>query len=175
MPTHMLLPRQSGILIMAFLLAMLLAVMPVSARVRPLGPYVIFSGKLVPDMLSQCSRDTPLHDAPTWQPTSRDIAVLERALPGFLKTRKTDMGDPPPASLAQINRQYVGFTKAGRRYVYGNYFPEIPATDKYYTPEQRASWRATPMIVCDGGPAYFGVAYDVAARRFTHLAFNGSV
>jgi len=30
-------------------------------------------------------------------------------------------------------------------------------------------------MVCDGGPAFFGVEYDVAARRFTHFGFNGSL
>jgi hypothetical protein len=31
------------------------------------------------------------------------------------------------------------------------------------------------MIVCDGGPQFFGAEYDVEAGRISHLAFNGSL
>ena len=28
-------------------------------------------------------------------------------------------------------------------------------------------------MVCDGGPAFFGVEYDPKTKTFTHFAFNG--
>jgi hypothetical protein len=34
-------------------------------------------------------------------------------------------------------------------------------------------WRRAPMVVCDGGPNFWGVEYDVAAKRFQNVGFNG--
>ncbi|MBC6981350.1 hypothetical protein [Caulobacter sp. 17J80-11] len=53
----------------------------------------------------------------------------------------------------------------GRRYVYANFFPPN-ASDA-------DDWRTRPIMVCDGGPWFFGAEYDVTAGRITQLAFNG--
>ena len=34
-------------------------------------------------------------------------------------------------------------------------------------------WRHDVVMICDGGPTFFGVEYDIPARRFTQFAFNG--
>lgn len=36
-----------------------------------------------------------------------------------------------------------------------------------------ADWRSRAIVVCDGGPYFFGAEMDVAANRLSHLAFNG--
>ena len=41
---------------------------------------------------------------------------------------------------------------------------------RYGDPER---WRREPVIVCDGGPSFFGVEYDVERGQFTHIAYNG--
>ena len=70
--------------------------------------------------------------------------------------------------LSNWKRQYVGIVRGGRRYIYGNYFPADGPN------HFNAMWREEPMVVCDGGPRFFGAEFDVAAKRITHLDFNGS-
>ena len=61
----------------------------------------------------------------------------------------------------------MGIVRNGRRYIYGNYFPRSDAGLVPLNDPTRL------VLICDGGPAYFGVEYDVQRRRVTHLAFNG--
>jgi hypothetical protein len=93
-------------------------------------------------------------------PRAADVIALEKALPTALKAAQArDWSGFPQAYL----RQYVGIVRKGHRYVYGNFVPrhgDGPATDK-------------PIIVCDGGPVFFGAEFDVSARKISHLAFNG--
>ena len=116
-------------------------------------------------MLRQCSRATPSAGQGGWRPSARDIVALEDRLPAALadapQTRAMANGAPPTGWF----RQYVGIVRDGRRVIYGNFYPERGGLNH--------DWRRTPMIVCDGGPDFFGVEYDVEGRRFTHLAFNG--
>jgi hypothetical protein len=66
-------------------------------------------------------------------------------------------------------RQYGGFLRDGRRFIYGNFYPRGVGDDR----PAANDWRHGPMTVCDGGHAFFGVEYDVDGHRFTHLDFNG--
>lgn len=72
------------------------------------------------------------------------------------------MSGIPPRGWA---RQYVGVVRDGRRFIYGNFFPLDPTLDN--------RWREGLIVVCDGGPDYFGVEYDIDRKEFSHLAFNG--
>lgn len=127
----------------------------------------IFDGPMVPTLLRQCSRSTPPAGEGTWQPTAADIAALEAALPAALA------GTAHAAMLAQApqgwRRQYGGIVRGGRRFIYGSFMPASMAIDR----RQPERWRNEAELICDGGPTLFGVEYDVGARRFTHLAFNG--
>jgi hypothetical protein len=38
---------------------------------------------------------------------------------------------------------------------------------------RRFDWHRQVVGVCDGGPAFFGVEYDPATKRFSHFEFNG--
>ena len=49
--------------------------------------------------------------------------------------------------------------RGGRRFLYGNFYPRS-ADEVSPDPDQ---WRREPVMVCDGGPAFFGVEYDVEA------------
>ena len=69
----------------------------------------------------------------------------------------------PPNGLA---RQYVGVVRDGRRFIYGNFFPRGMYSDN--------RWRESLIVICDGGPDFFGIEYDVERKEFSHLAFNGS-
>ena len=56
----------------------------------------------------------------------------------------------------------------GRRFIYGNFFPIEEGIGQF-------DWRTKPTRICDGGPVFFGVEFDVAAQRFTRIDFNGSI
>lgn len=131
---------------------------------------VILNGSAVATMLRQCSRAAPAAGEDTWQPTAADIAALEAALPAALAARQR----PELTGASQgWYRQYGGIVRGGRRFIYGNFIPHPPATDPVRPDADR--WRSDVAIICDGGPAFFGVEYDLAAGRFTQIAFNGSV
>lgn len=34
-------------------------------------------------------------------------------------------------------------------------------------------WETKPTMICDGGPEFFGVEFDVMAHSFTRIDFNG--
>lgn len=130
---------------------------------------VIFDGSAVPLMLRQCSRAAPSPGEGTWRPDPADVAALEAALAAALTARRQP-GQPDWSRAPDgWQRQYVGILRGGRRFVYGNFIPR-EVGQQSADPDQ---WRRAPTQICDGGPAFFGVEYDVAARRFTHFAFNG--
>jgi hypothetical protein len=57
------------------------------------------------------------------------------------------------------------------RFIYGNFITKEAAG--IGEPSGHESWRETATSICDGGPVFFGVEYDVDAGKFSHLAFNG--
>lgn len=119
-------------------------------------------------ILRQCSRSVPEPGEAGWQPNGADIAALEAELPAALNGRPEARDRDMTGAPSGWRRQYVGLIRGGRRLVYGNFFPRGPAENS-----SRFDWRAMPVVVCDGGPVFFGVEYDVAGGRITHLAFNG--
>jgi len=136
--------------------------LPADATIMPAGA--------VAGLLSQCSRAAPPPGEATWQPTGADIAALEAALPAALRAEHEAAGHDWSRFPADWRRQYGGIVRGGRRFVYGNFYPRH-IDDGRDDPNR---WRREPVMVCDGGAAFFGVEYDVAARRFTHFGFNGS-
>lgn len=145
-------------------------VLATATQARSSGPtselpsYVIFDAKVGKDLFAQCSRSAP-SAADYWTPGPADIARLEAALPAALPPatnwRGRILSNAPKGWL----RQYIGFLRGGRRFIYGNFFPD--------TPDERAGWRQAPVMVCDGGPAYFGVEFDADRGAITDLEFNG--
>ncbi len=100
-------------------------------------------------------------------PTDGDIAVLETALAPALLGHQIKGGPDFSRAPDGWQRQYVGYVRGGRRFIYGSFL--------YVGRHPPKRWRTGigSSGVCDGGPAEFGIEYDVAARRFTHMAFNG--
>jgi hypothetical protein len=144
-------------------LALLATAAGPAPRPKPTS-FVILPPAMIPDMLRQCSRGAPAKGEGGWLPAPADIAALEMQLPKALIDRHI-ANDLDWAHVTAIwDRQYVGIVRGGRRFVYGNFFPH-----------GLGQAGARPVGVCDGGPQFFGVEYDVAARRFTRLDFNGSV
>lgn len=129
------------------------ASLPSGARILPASQ--------IDAMLHQCSRSTPAPGEGSWTPQAGDIAAFETALlPALQKANPSKDWSAFPAHYV---RQYVGIVRKGQRYLYAN----VARVDDY---SRKAT---TPIIVCDGGASFFGAEYDVAAKRITHLDFNG--
>ena len=126
---------------------------------------VILPEAIADQLLHQCSRAVPPAYDGHWQPGAEDIAALEAALPAALPAGDADLRGAPQG----WQRQYAGFLRNGRRYIYGNFFPRSVGDGN----RSGNDWHQEPVMVCDGGHAFFGVEYDVEARRITHQGFNG--
>jgi len=129
---------------------------------------VILPEAIANRLLNQCSRGVPPAYDGHWLPAAGDIVALEAALPGALVASR-----PADAELRNASqgwrRQYGGFLRNGHRFIYGNFFPSEVGDNRTADND----WRHAPVMICDGGHAFFGVEYDVEGRRFTHLDFNG--
>jgi hypothetical protein len=92
------------------------------------------------------------------------IAGLESRLRRFLVSLQQSGGEVPPLSRS-YHRQYVGFVKDGQRFIYGSFYP---SDTRLSMDEQRS-----PIIVCDGGPAFWGIVYGVDGHQFEEPRMNG--
>ncbi len=132
---------------------------------------VVLPAEAVQPMLRQCSRATPSPGESAWQPEAMDIVGFEAALPAALAERRRTAETPDWANDRNgWRRQYVGYVRDGRRFIYGNFYPRGVSDGE----PGNERWHREPIVICDGGPAFFGAEYDVEAGRITHLDFNGS-
>lgn len=117
------------------------------------------------EMLKQCSRQSPLSIDGTWAPTLADVQRLERLLPSALAGKHGSRFDAARV-LSGSARQYTGFKRDGKQYLYGSFFP---ANTVRALPE----WHTRALVICDGGPSVFGVEMELGSERITHISFNG--
>ena len=118
---------------------------------------------MAPALLEQCSRGTLGTPDGYWLPDQKDIQSLEAQLPLFLRGRTEPKAAEATARLQKYHRQYAGFVRNGHKTIYVNLFPA----------DEDADWQKHLVRVCDGGPWFFGVEFDVDSRTFIHIAFNG--
>ena len=124
--------------------------------------------------IGQCSRAGP--DAPGgyFRPVAAEITALETALAKELDIYRASRGPDVPlapddrpfeflSDPESYVREYLGYAEGGRRKIYGNFMPLETA------PERSDNL----TVICDGGSQFFGVEYDIEARRITRIAFNG--
>ena len=124
-------------------------------------------------LLDQCSRTSPQQVQGTWLPTPDQISELEARLPAALDEALGNQRNR--FKQGYFRRQYVGFVIGQRKIIYVNAFPASAAEASPNVPESRHTfdWHNDAVIVCDGGPNYFGVEYDPSSKTFDHFAFNG--
>ena len=116
-----------------------------------------------PALLKQCSRDTPQGVDGSWMPSPGEVAELEARLEPFLKASSSGREVLP---LDRYHRQYIGFKKHGKHYIYGSFYA-VPGA-------LVANYEATePVVVCDGGAHFWGIVFSVDSKAFMDLAFNG--
>ena len=114
-------------------------------------------------ILCPCSRSTPGLGESYFNPSSAQITELESKLTEFVRTHSHREAPDQWKQLPSFVRQYLGVMRGGRSFIYVNLFP--PGT---------RSWRSY-AVICDGGPDFFGVEYDLTAARFHHTGFNGQI
>ena len=133
---------------------------------QAIGRFVL-APSLGAEVLKQCSRATPRDVAGFWKPSTHDVDELELALTKYLETREKAGQEAPPKGQA-YHRQYVGFTKGSERFIYGNFYPASAAAGLWKDKESRQA-----LVVCDGGPAFWGIVFRVSTKTFEDIRFNG--
>lgn len=118
------------------------------------------------DTFHQCSRDTPKTDGNYWLPRASDITEFELGLESMLELRDRN-GQTVPPKFTQFQRQYIGFTRDGKRLIYGNY-----SLIDYDDPWRHWTFLERPANVCDGGKNNWGVVFDPKTRKFEEPQFN---
>lgn len=125
---------------------------------------VILPRAVTGGMLDQCSRGVPPRADGEWTPRAEQIAALERDLPAYMAKAGAGQLLVP---LAEYRRQYGGYVVGSDSMIYVNASLPAPLFDTL------TDWHRRPVMICDGGEAYWGVSYAPAQRRFFGLAFNG--
>ena len=90
-----------------------------------------------------------------WQVSPAQVADIDRALITFLRQQKNRRTD-----LERYARQYLGFFRGPRRYVFINAVPHVTVPDEFET---------HVIAACDDT---WGIEYDVAAREFANLGID---
>jgi hypothetical protein len=166
------------LLVSIVLLAALAACSPKAAKpeadVAAVSPFPAGSALVFPEtrgleLLNQCSRGIPEPVEATWTPSDADIVQLESRLLDYLRQQRpaTYPADQP----ADLIRNYAGLVMKGRRVIYLD--AEIRGPGSLPSGEYPTLPDKPFNSVCDGGPAFFGVEYDVEAKTFSNLLENG--
>ena len=143
-------------------------------------------------VLKQCSRTRFPDVSETWEPAAEQLPALEEALSDALRRgieQYSWSGSYKP-NVRNYYRQYVGIVLNGKKVIYVNGFDDSYAVEIQHQPaEKRAarylqglpaafrdseSWRWVPVVVCDGGPRYFGALYDPQTGTVVRFEFNGN-
>ncbi len=141
-----------------------LALAETSPNVLTLAPnnFAVLPIEIAPQVLKQCSRDTPQVDS-FWIPKQAEIIQLEGQLIDFLnQKKKATYNTPYPQAY---DRQFIGIIQNGEKLIYGNFFPF-----KYSKTFHRL---AEIIDVCDGFGSFWGVIYNPNTQQFSELRING--
>ena len=134
-----------------------------------------FAGVVLPPELARrlfrgiCSRNAPPRSRVFWTPSDSDVAELEARIPSLVRTATSDWRYRKQfwRLLFTLGRQYVGVSRGSHRSIYVNFFPW-----PRYHPHEDDGWRCAPILLCDGGPQYFGLEYDLQSKKLTHISWN---
>ncbi len=141
-----------------------------AAQELPANAYLA-KGDEVGQLFHQCSRAVPAFAPTAYIPTPGDVIRLEQHLPLALATALADRyggSERVTFDPARYVRHYAAYEAGGRAMIYGNFVPRDADIERRLGP-------GTLSIVCDGGPAFFGVEYDVERRQITRVSFNGAI
>ena len=119
-----------------------------------------------PALLKQCSRAVPEAVTGYWAPDIKQVSELEMRAPAAFEGQLAKRTLKPLSS--EFLRQYVGIVSSGIELIYVNAFPRDH--EQYIR-----NWRSRAKVICDGGPDFFGAAYNPATGTFTQFWFNGAL
>ena len=127
-------------------------------------PWVLLPETEADHAKQPCSRPGPPKFNGTWKPTQKDIQTIESRLQRIarLRTRSGIIG-LQIKHPARYYRQYLGIIINNRKFIFVNAFCDDTAPE---------FWREVLIDACDGGCSW-GVVYNVATGRFSHLEMNG--
>lgn len=108
----------------------------------------------------------PADDKDDWVPTAAQVAALEQALPAYFAAAKAHPSRLP-SSKHVYRRHYMGFTKGGKRYIFGSFYP---ADDPLVTQVKPGSCPG----FSDGGNAFWYLEFDLQTNTVTAFGVNGS-
>ena len=127
------------------------------------GPLAL-NAEQAPLLLKPCWGGGPNSEGQLWLPTAAEVAALETQIEKHMATVK--LGTPgTPAAGKQYRGQYVGFMRSNVKHIYASY---LPARDEYPLPSGSA------LLMCDGGPSYWGIVYNTVTGQFSELSVSGS-
>lgn len=118
--------------------------------------------KLSPARPLVCRVNAP---ATEWLPSHRDIAALERALPGYFASQER-VGQNMPAPDVEYARQYSGIVQNGKKYITGRFHPPLDAPPSFA--RDGLCWHSE-----DGGARHWSVVFDRKSGRIIRHSVNG--
>ena len=107
-----------------------------------------------------CSRPTPQGITSFWQVAPSDVEKIDEALMHHLE--RTGLAKKMRASPSAYGRQYLGYNRGERRFVYVNAFLRSSGDAK-----------STYVRWCDGGNQFWGIEYDMQQKTFTDFEIDG--
>ncbi len=116
-------------------------------------------------VFEQCSRPAPNPSQILPAPSKVELREVDKAVERHIAFEHAARR-PVPASTMSYSRQYVAYELAGRRMIYGNFFPAA-----YHEGGEHPAGRA--VVACDGGSQFWGITFDPKTGRVESLSFNG--
>jgi hypothetical protein len=107
-----------------------------------------------------CSRPTPQGITSYWQVNQSDVERIDEALMQYLERKGLLKMLRTP--LSAYGRQYLGYNRGERRFVYINAFMRSSGDTK-----------STYVRWCDGGNLFWGIEYDMKGKTFTGFEIDG--
>jgi hypothetical protein len=143
----------------------LLCVTTARARtiLRPMfvGEPEVLAGVQARAVFKQCSRSAPVPSRILSGPLPTEIEQLEEIVHRHISV-EYEANRPSPPDATPYARQYVAYQSGAHRMIYGNYFPPSYALR-----------RGRAVVICDGGPQFWGIALNPKTGKVESLAFNG--
>lgn len=133
-----------------------------------------------PELTEGCTRGGPRGIVEYFSPTPNEVRSLELRLATALDQERRRRSLPP---VNDYLRQYIGIARAGgRKAIFVNAFPRahLNALNRLLPdlPKKNASdadtveWREHPVVVCDGGPAFWSAEFDLKTASFRNFRYN---
>ncbi len=118
----------------------------------------------------QCSRSSPQGIKEYWKVNEAEVKQLEDHFRMISElTSGCCIEGYKVTKFENYLYQYIGVTIKGKRYIYINAARIYDGKPR----EEYDKWETDPIIVCDGGPGYWGVLFCLEDNTFKDLSVNG--